>query len=99
MTGANWRKSNYSNGTNCIEVAASAEQAQWVKSRLSFSNGNCTEIAAWRESYRCEGGACVEVGQGPTVVGVRDSKDPDGAVLAFGSEQWERFTSRLRADD
>ena len=36
----------------------------WRKSSYSFSNGNCAEVAAWRRSARCNGGACVEVGQG-----------------------------------
>ena len=41
----------------------------WRKSSYSFSNGNCAEVAAWRRSARCNGGACVEVGQGQAVVG------------------------------
>jgi Domain of unknown function (DUF397) len=32
------------------------------------------------------------------LLAVRDSKDPDGACLAFGREAWEAFAARLKAD-
>ncbi|MFI0408255.1 DUF397 domain-containing protein [Actinomadura sp. 3N508] len=55
--------------------------------------GSDSRLAAglWRKSTRSEGmGDCVEV----TVahwVGVRDSKDPDGAVLWFTGTEWNAF--------
>jgi hypothetical protein len=54
----------------------------------------------WRKSsYSGNGGAnCVEVASGRSgVVAVRDSKNPDGPVLSFSPNEWERFISRLRA--
>ncbi|WP_433870275.1 DUF397 domain-containing protein [Saccharopolyspora sp. CA-218241] len=39
---------------------------------------------------------CVEVGTAPGVVGVRDSKDRDGAVLVFDRQRWSRFVAALR---
>ena len=54
----------------------------------------------WRKSsYSGNGGAnCVEVGRGPVgTVAVRDSKDPEGPVLAIGPDDWARFLTRLRA--
>jgi Domain of unknown function (DUF397) len=53
----------------------------------------------WRKSsYSGNGGNCVEVASGrPGVVAVRDSKNPDGPVLSFSPDEWERFISRLRA--
>jgi len=69
----------------------------WRKSSYSSYNGSCVEIGAWRVSSHSMGnGDCIEVGRGGAVIGVRDSKDPDGAVLAFGAAAWERFTARLR---
>lgn len=47
----------------------------WVKSSLSFSNGNCVEIASL-----ADGG-----------VGVRNSRNPEGAVLAFTPDEWHAF--------
>ncbi|MBY8887773.1 DUF397 domain-containing protein [Streptomyces sp. PTM05] len=47
----------------------------------------------WRKSTHSgtQGGACVEVAACPSVVHVRDSKDPDGPALTFGAEQWSAF--------
>jgi hypothetical protein len=47
----------------------------WIKSSLSFANGNCVEVADLPE-----GG-----------VGVRNSRDPKGAVLRFTPDEWHAF--------
>jgi hypothetical protein len=47
----------------------------WVKSSLSFSNGNCVEVASLHD-----GG-----------VGVRNSRDTAGAVLRFTPDEWHAF--------
>jgi len=54
----------------------------------------------WRKSTYSgnNGGQCVEVGNTARLIAVRDSKDPDGARLAFGREAWEAFAARLKAD-
>jgi hypothetical protein len=52
--------------------------------KASYSGGN--------------GGGCVEVARNlPCVVAVRDSKDPDGPVLAFSPDQWHAFTHQVKA--
>ncbi|MCW3842171.1 DUF397 domain-containing protein [Micromonospora yasonensis] len=54
--------------------------------------------ARWRKSTRSngQGGNCVEVADNlPGVVAVRDSKDPSGPVLAFGSEAWRTFVAQV----
>ena len=33
----------------------------------------------------------------PGAVAVRDSKDPDGPALAFAPEQWQSFTTQVKA--
>jgi hypothetical protein len=48
---------------------------EWVKSSLSFANGNCVEVAS------LPGGD----------IGVRDSRDPAGAVLGFTPAEWHAF--------
>jgi len=69
----------------------------WRKSSYSVNNGACVEIDSWRKSSRCDGGACLEVGCGDAVIGVRDSKDRGaGPVLVFSSEEWRGFTARVR---
>ncbi len=50
----------------------------------------------WRKSSRSGGGPdCVEVAWGPeSVTAVRDSKAPEGALLAFPVSAWQAFVSR-----
>jgi hypothetical protein len=54
--------------------------AVWVKSSLSFSNGNCVEVA------ELPGGS----------VGIRNSRDPAGAVLSFTQGEWRAFLAGAR---
>ncbi len=54
---------------------------QWVKSSLSFSNGNCVEVA--EESS-------------PSRVLVRNSREPDGPVLSFTPGEWRAFAAGAR---
>jgi len=55
-------------------------KAIWVKSSLSFSNGNCVEVAG------LPGGE----------IGVRDGRNPDGPVLTFTPRGWDVFVGRAR---
>jgi len=54
----------------------------------------------WRKSSYSgsNGGACIEVGTADLAVAVRDSKDPDGPLLAFARDQWKAFAERVKAD-
>ena len=54
---------------------------------------------SWRKSTYsgANGGNCVEVGDLPGTVAVRDSKDPDGPALLFTAAQWAAFTARVKA--
>ena len=47
----------------------------WRKSSLSMHNGNCVEIS----------------GLAHDLIRVRDSKDPQGAVLSFTPAEWDAF--------
>ncbi|MEV1286390.1 DUF397 domain-containing protein [Micromonospora sp. NPDC049679] len=49
--------------------------AQWRKSTRSSNQGNCVEVADNLAD----------------VVGVRDSKDPDGLALRFEPQAWQSF--------
>lgn len=58
--------------------------------------------AEWRKSSHSgsNGGQCVEVAFNlPGVVAIRDSKNPEGATLAFAPEQWRAFLAGARADE
>ena len=52
----------------------------WIKSSLSYANGNCVEVAS------LPGGT----------VGVRNSRDSAGPVLRFTPEEWHAFLGGVR---
>jgi hypothetical protein len=52
----------------------------WVKSSLSFANGNCVEVAI------LPGGE----------VGVRNSRNSAGPVLRFTADEWHAFLGGVR---
>ena len=53
--------------------------------------------ALWRKSsYSADSANCVEYAPMPSYVGVRDSKDPDGAILWFRAESWRGFVASIR---
>ncbi|MFG1928321.1 DUF397 domain-containing protein [Cryptosporangium sp. NPDC048952] len=51
------------------------------------------ENVAWRKSSASNLGNCVEVTTAPVngVIGVRDTKDRDGVILAFSVPVWGDF--------
>jgi len=53
--------------------------------------------AQWKKSsYSGNSGNCVEVAQLGQAVAVRDSKDPEGAVLSFRTAEWGTFISAVK---
>jgi hypothetical protein len=61
-------------------------------------NGDDLSRAQWKKSsYSGNTGNCVEVAITRSVVGIRDSKDPDSTVLMVTREAWGEFTGDLRS--
>jgi len=52
----------------------------WTKSSLSFSNGNCVEVASLPGDE----------------IGIRDSKDSAGPILRFTPGEWHAFLGGVR---
>jgi Domain of unknown function (DUF397) len=52
----------------------------WIKSSLSYGNGNCVEVA----------------GLSSDVIMVRDSKNAKGPVLGFTPGEWDAFVGGVR---
>ena len=55
----------------------------WIKSSLSYANGNCVEVAS------LPGGT----------IGVRNSRDSAGPVLKFTPEEWSAFLGGVRTGE
>lgn len=54
--------------------------ATWFKSSHSGGGNDCVEVAHLEDG----------------LVGVRDSKAPDGPALVFSSAEWNTFTGAIR---
>lgn len=79
-------------GTSCVERGGqgtgsfqgygslSGGALRWRKSSWSANNTNCVEVAFLRDGR----------------IGIRDSKDAQGAVLAFSPGAWQSFLSTVR---
>jgi Domain of unknown function (DUF397) len=52
---------------------------RWVKSSLSYANGDCVEVARMPDGR----------------IGVRHSSDPDGPVLRFTPSEWAAFVGAV----
>ena len=67
----------------------------WRKATASNPSGCCAEVSLprWRKaSASAYNGSCVEFALLPAgMVGLRDSKDPGGPVLAFTPDEWTAF--------
>ncbi|WP_435830244.1 DUF397 domain-containing protein [Saccharopolyspora shandongensis] len=52
----------------------------------------------WRKSTYTDNYNCVEVALTSDAAAVRDSKNPDGGILAFNAQTWHSFLSAVRTD-
>ncbi|MGW4715005.1 DUF397 domain-containing protein [Nocardia sp. NPDC004260] len=57
-------------------------RAKWFKSTRSSMGQDCVEVAFLEQG----------------MVGVRDSKNPNGPALVFAPGQWDTFTNSVRLD-
>ncbi|QNP71731.1 DUF397 domain-containing protein [Streptomyces roseirectus] len=86
LSNITWHRSSYSNssGGECLEVSADLlGTADWRKS--SYSNS--------------DGGQCLEFAPNlPSLVPVRDSKDPSLGALLFTAGSWNTFVDSVKGD-
>ena len=75
-------------------VPAVTESAVWT--RMSMRAGE--EPMSWRtSSYSAENGCCVEVAADTEVIAIRDSKNPEQAVLRVRPAAWSAFVAGVKA--
>jgi hypothetical protein len=53
------------------------------------------EFTNWHKSEHSDDGGCVEIAYTDGVIGVRDSKNPDGPTLTFNQHEWTAFTTGI----
>lgn len=53
----------------------------------------------WRTAAACGAHECVEVAPTDTGVAIRDSKDPDGAILRYSTAEWKIFLAGAKNGD
>lgn len=53
----------------------------------------------WRTAKSCTANNCVQVGVVDDAVGIRDSKDPDGAILRYSVNEWKSFVAGVKNGD
>ncbi|MFG1920344.1 DUF397 domain-containing protein [Cryptosporangium sp. NPDC048952] len=51
---------------------------------------------SWHKSTRSASMHCVEVAETPSLIGVRDSKNPEGAVLTYPVGRWAAFLHGIK---
>ena len=61
-------------------VSSTVAGSAWVKSSLSYANGNCVEVSD----------------QPGGTIGVRNSRDREGPVLRFTPDEWQAFLGGVR---
>jgi hypothetical protein len=85
-----WRKATASNSNGCVEVG-------WQKATASSDANGCVEVGWRKATASYANGNCVEAGDGECgMVHIRDSKNPDGAVLTVSPAQWRAFLDAVR---
>jgi hypothetical protein len=76
-------RKDYSVTAKEITMTSGEHVPHWRKSTYSGLNGNCVEVARLAEGR----------------IGVRDSKDPSGPVLAISFDGWNQLIASIKSDN
>ncbi|MFH8405889.1 DUF397 domain-containing protein [Streptomyces sp. NPDC018019] len=86
-----------------MEISPELTGIRWRKSSFSSdTGGDCVECAPlgaarWRKSTHSAdtGGSCVEIASTPTLIAIRDSKNPAGPALTLPPAAFAAFVSAV----
>ncbi|MFJ9692261.1 Scr1 family TA system antitoxin-like transcriptional regulator [Kitasatospora sp. NPDC101183] len=88
-----------------VQALSCAETLALIRNRLKEFHTmfpiTATKPNSWmKSSYSNGGGQCIEIAPGlPGILPVRDSKDPEGPQLTFGTDAWNSFIAGLKSGD
>jgi len=57
------------------------------------------DALVWKSARSCTGGNCVQVAVAGDVIALRDSKNQDGAVLIYSTDEWTAFVEGVKSGD
>ena len=67
--------------------------------KTSIASPSNSTAANWQRSMRCSNNGCVEIARIDGDIALRDSKRPDGPVLAFDREEFGIFVNAVKAGE
>ena len=73
-----------------------------LRAATAATGGDCVEVASlWRKSSYSghRAATALKWRTSPPMVGVRDSKDPDGPKLTFSASAWSAFTRSVKSNE
>jgi hypothetical protein len=71
-----------------------------MKTQDNKHHSNTTFIQWYKSSYsNPNGNECIEVSSNDNAVGMRDSRNPDSAVLVFDHSEWANFLNGIAAGE
>jgi hypothetical protein len=83
--GIDWSAVPFRKSSYCTNGGQACVEVDWADVQFRKSSFSSTT-----------GGQCVEIGARRGVVGVRDSKNPAGGILAVPATVWASFTTRVK---
>jgi predicted secreted Zn-dependent protease len=63
------------------------------------SKDHSQKVLTWRKASRCMAGECVEVAKLDGMIVFRNSKRPNGRLLAYTADEWQAFVEGIKAGE
>jgi predicted secreted Zn-dependent protease len=70
-----------------------------MRRKLTLTNSERMSLTWHKAQLSTNNGACVEVASVPGKIAVRDSKNPNGPILVYASEEWRAFLDGVKTGE